>query len=314
MIRRAAKRVGQALGVLLLSLLVAEVVLRVLDLPPPSLPRLPVDPQNVPLNPLGLREPWSEVPARQPGELRVVVLGDSFVFGEGVADHETLPARLEALLAARLPERRVRVFNLGFRGADLAEESRRYAPLHDRLDPDLLLLVLYLNDLSPEMPADMLARLYGARERAGFLARHSWVVGHVWSRVRRAALGQEIIRHYRDTTVAALPAAFPAIGRQIVDLRHFVETDGVAFGMALYPWLVALDDYPLGAVHDRVRRFAEERGITFVDLLPAFRGESGESCRVAPADEHPNAAAHARAAAALAAALLPGLRSVSRDR
>ena len=310
----AAKRLAQALGLLFATFAVAEGTLRLIDLPPPPLVAPPHDVATVSLNRLGLREPWDEPPARESGELRVVVLGDSFVFGEGLSRAESLPVRLEAELAQRFSGRRVRVFNLGFPGADVFEEARRYAPLHDALAPDLLLLVVYLNDLSPEMPARLLDELYGAGERGTWLERSSWVVGHIVSRVRRRSLRGEILAHYRDSTLRELPRLFPAIARQLIDLRHFVETDGVAFHLALFPWLVQLDDYPLDAVHAHVARFAEEEAFSFLDLVDVFRGGDGEALRVAPADEHPGAAAVALAAGALADFLQPALAGRGRDR
>jgi hypothetical protein len=59
---------------------------------------------------------------RTPGSLRVVVLGDSFAYGVGVADTETLPARLEAALEQRGGDGEVEVINLGEPGIDTARE------------------------------------------------------------------------------------------------------------------------------------------------------------------------------------------------
>lgn len=63
------------------------------------------------LNRYGYRGPV--VPRKQRGELRVVMLGGSTVFGYGVAWNESVPAYLEEKLQARLP-RPVRVVNLGY--------------------------------------------------------------------------------------------------------------------------------------------------------------------------------------------------------
>ncbi len=54
---------------------------------------------DVRINALGMRGP--EIGARRPGEERVLMVGDSLVFGYGVEDEHALPARVEAELAAR---------------------------------------------------------------------------------------------------------------------------------------------------------------------------------------------------------------------
>lgn len=66
------------------------------------------------LNWRGFRGPT--VGRKQPGELRVAMLGGSTVFGYGVAWDETIPAVLERTLRAQLPNRPVSVVNLGLIG------------------------------------------------------------------------------------------------------------------------------------------------------------------------------------------------------
>lgn len=66
---------------------------------------------------------------KPPGAARILAIGDSFTFGEGVGDSETWPAQLEARLSG------VEVVNLGVHGyghdqmlITLREEARRYGP------------------------------------------------------------------------------------------------------------------------------------------------------------------------------------------
>ena len=58
-----------------------------------------------------------DFPARKPkGELRVACFGDSRTIGESLAENETYPARLQALLRDGFRDRPVRVLNLGTDG------------------------------------------------------------------------------------------------------------------------------------------------------------------------------------------------------
>lgn len=111
------------------------------------------------INALGLRGP--EVEARVPGELRVVALGDSMTFGVGVADADTLPARLEVELEGLLA-RPVTVFNTGHESYSTNQEVALLHELGERLDPDVVVLFWFFNDLNEEsIPAraEQLARL-----------------------------------------------------------------------------------------------------------------------------------------------------------
>jgi hypothetical protein len=96
------------------------------------------------LNRYGYRGPV--VGRKQPGELRVAMLGGSTVFGYGVAWNESIPAFLEEKLRARL-NRPVHVFNLGFNN----QGAFAFVPdLEDfaYLDYDVVVLYEGYNDLS----------------------------------------------------------------------------------------------------------------------------------------------------------------------
>lgn len=71
---------------------------------------------------------------------RVVCLGDSFTWGYGVQEHETYPARLQDLLAARYPKADVQVVNAGVPGYGTADELRFLRSRKELLDPDLVIL------------------------------------------------------------------------------------------------------------------------------------------------------------------------------
>ena len=96
------------------------------------------------LNRYGYRGPV--VGRKQPGELRVVMLGGSTVFGYGVAWNESIAAQLEPRLEQRLG-RTVTVVNLGFNN----EGAYAFLPnLEDfaYLDYDVIVLYEGYNDLA----------------------------------------------------------------------------------------------------------------------------------------------------------------------
>lgn len=104
------------------------------------------------ISPYGLRGP--EPPAKAPGEFRVLLLGDSFTFGRGVDDGETIAVHLETLLRDRVPGRPVTVVNGGCGGYAPWQAACLFAELGLPLEPDAVVLqVLMDNDI-----ADTLAR------------------------------------------------------------------------------------------------------------------------------------------------------------
>lgn len=99
----------------------------------------------VKVNGLGLRGP--EVPkTKAPGERRVLVLGDSMVYGQGVADDETVPAQLERALGRP----GTTVINGGLRAYSTAQELALLQELGERIRPDLVVLCWFWNDLDAD--------------------------------------------------------------------------------------------------------------------------------------------------------------------
>ncbi len=76
-----------------------------------------------------------------PGRKRILILGDSFMYGQGVRDTEILARRLEG----RIPG--IEVINTGVPGYDLGQEYLYYKNRGYRWHPDLVLVAFFVNDL-----------------------------------------------------------------------------------------------------------------------------------------------------------------------
>jgi lysophospholipase L1-like esterase len=95
------------------------------------------------INGAGLR--GEEVRPEGTFDKRILVLGDSLVFGHGVGDADSFPARLEAIFRER--GQRVEVLNGGVPGYGTDQSYQSFALRLRRLKPDLLIFAIYVNDL-----------------------------------------------------------------------------------------------------------------------------------------------------------------------
>jgi lysophospholipase L1-like esterase len=93
-------------------------------------------------NSLGLRHP--ELGVKADDEYRVLVLGDSITFCDYISFEEAVTHQLEDRLGGRVP--RVVVINAGLPGASASDELYHYLEIRDAVDPDLVLVGMYLND------------------------------------------------------------------------------------------------------------------------------------------------------------------------
>ena len=121
----------------------------------------------------GFRNSWP-----WPERAEIVILGDSMVFGHGVADDLAWPA----ILARSLPQNRV--INLGLLGAGPQQYLRVYETFGRKLQPKLLVVGVFLqNDFSDAETFDtweksgvggnqMVFRDFGRPERVSLSLRH----------------------------------------------------------------------------------------------------------------------------------------------
>jgi lysophospholipase L1-like esterase len=95
-------------------------------------------------NSKGLRD--EEYPYQKPeGTYRILVLGDSFAYGDGVRRSEAFPEMLESLLKEHGS---FEVINTGVMGYGLTQETLYYETEGYKYEPDLVMLVFYDNDLT----------------------------------------------------------------------------------------------------------------------------------------------------------------------
>lgn len=114
-----------------------------------------IPPTSMRVNRHGARGPDFEV-AKPPGTLRVAAVGDSFTFGQGVEMEHAFVSVAEASLAAE--GRAVQMLNFAVpgHGTPQAVAQVRHRAVH--FDPDVVLLAVFPNDLTPrEMTCGILA-------------------------------------------------------------------------------------------------------------------------------------------------------------
>ena len=232
----------------------------------------------VTMNALGLR--GAEVPeAKAAGEVRVLVLGDSLTYGQGVADEDTVPARLEDALRASAPDRTWRVVNAGHRGYTLSQSLGLFEELGTRIAPDVVLLLWYWNDLDFVDAGAIHKRLSGSGPvtfdvNAPFegLTALRW---HGKQLLRRSALIM-YVHELRKSTGGLPPAAYGQKGLEALGgfLDEFIARCAALGARPVFA--IVPDVGSLSAPHwtdpivQGAATIANERGLEVVELKPAL--------------------------------------------
>jgi lysophospholipase L1-like esterase len=161
------------------------------------------------INALGMR--GADVPAaRAPGRLRVLCIGDSITYGEGMAnDADTYPAQLQAAFAAR-GRSDVEVLNAGVTGYGSRQCAQQLAELLPRTHPDLVLCCVGWDDVT-------FARLRGWHPAV------DWVTPcHAWT-FDESYLVDYVERHLLHWPRPADPRALDLFEREVSGMIRLCE-------------------------------------------------------------------------------------------
>ena len=253
---------------------------------------------DVTTNAHGLRGP--EIPyARSKNTRRIVYLGDSVTFGYMVARWEdTFPYVIESRL--RREQWEVETVNSGVGGYSpwqeltwLRDEGLRYAP-------DLVVLGFVLNDVTEKFT---LVRYGGAAEsrqlRDSF---HSWKE-HILGHSALVYQTRKLVREFKARRKLGRDLRLGAIQQERVNVQtliHEPESEGVQLAwnvtleslqeiadlcagqeieliIAMFPFTMQFNLPNAAAPQKRLAGWADDRGITTVDLLPALEDSMATS-------------------------------------
>jgi len=262
------------------------------------------------------------------GTSRILAIGDSFTEAREVERDEGFTAVLERLLAVDVP---VEVINAGRSGLGAAEE---YLVLHHfgiARQPDLVIQAFFMNDVQDdawrrdriEWDADGLpVRMLGVRSDFVVFVRDSAArLPFVW---KRKLVARDLVDDPEADPFWALRHAgntesekqWATTLRMIEGAARLSEQHGAEYLLVVIPFGDQVDPTVLSPVaqawdlgelasgrapQDRIVRFASERGIAVLDLLPSLSllarsEEAGEAGLYFPHDGHWTSRGHRAAA------------------
>jgi lysophospholipase L1-like esterase len=257
-------------------------------------------------NHLGFRE--REIPPRQPGRYRIVVVGDSFTWGQGVEAPERFSNQMESALGPSYE-----VFNFGRPGNNLPEHL---AVLQQALpvSPDFVLVQLYINDFETRamkrpQPYALLPRGTDRSFRRRFVTYD--LLSKQWALLQETVGLCESYQAYMARNL--LDPAAPQAVETVASLHRIIDAAAAAkvpLGFVIFPAYDRMgprgSNYPFGYLHDRIRGVCADAKVPCLDLLGVFsQVPDPRTLWVSPFDAHPSAAAHHRAATEIVAHFAP---------
>jgi hypothetical protein len=286
-----------------------------------SNPRGYFEPGNVvrhATNSAGFRGPeFTE--GKPPRTVRLVFMGDSFTFGEGVHFEDTFPEATARLLQKEFADRSIgfESRNFGVGGYNIGQSLSVLKNLAVASSPDVVVLAYVLNDAEPMLLGFDPVRMRPVRrQRTSKIAEgvsDDLPPDSAFYRLRIVQLAwrtRKVLERSRQTEAFYRALYEPGAEgwrnarRALHEMAKVCEAEKIPLVVMIFPILHELDDgHPFLDLYAEVAASAEASGARVLDLFPGFRGRSARSLWVHPTDQHPNERAHGIAAEQLTAFL-----------
>ena len=262
---------------------------------------------HIQTNDQGFRDRQAHIPPKQPGEYRIVVLGDSFTFGPGVEYDHLYTTLLGSRLARSHPQ--VKVINLAVEGYNIIQYEAVLEEVGLKLQPDLVLLAMFpVNDFEMDDYEHHRALAGGAQVQLPWYL--SFYVYRAYLH-RIPEIAEKVLHR-----AAPQPSGGPDLGWQ-ENVAALKQIQALTLSYKL-PLRVALLPHTKGfatqqKIFARVEEVCAKEHLQCFDLLESMRaaGVHDGALVLNAIDSHPNDEYHRLMAGQLAARLEPTLRRAS---
>jgi len=240
------------------------------------------------INSHGMRGP-ERGPAKPAGVRRVLVLGDSVVFGLGLEDDaDTLPAALERELAERTGLA-LECLGAAVCGWSTWQHQRFLESEGERWEPDLVLLGFVLNDVTERLGlagsggGGQGAQLASATDaHLGWLAESglyltlrqlgSWLAERRDPAVLRARTDRLTPYHLLlQPEAERVQEAWPPVLTELDSILAWCRARSLPLVLVVFPYTIQLASPEVDAPQRILAHFARVRGLPYLDLLPGLR-------------------------------------------
>lgn len=298
MLRRLVGNLSVAMGALLVSFIVGEIVLRLI-LPPPVVFKHPQETyvfdeligfrltpgqvgfthdKPVFTNSQGVRGP-EYGPEPPEGTFRVLAIGDSHTFGNGLVLADTWPGMLEQVGNRHGP--RVEVINGGLAATDTWQHDILGLRLAQRYNPDAVIVAVYINDVrEPFVPDERhVIRSNSRVQRVKYLLKRSAIVAATHDAYRGFRAGQALNgepnwdqKVIQGSDDPAIDRAWSQVETSLRSIRDWSNDMGIPLLVFALPHRAQVGGIMDSEVHgQKLRDITQRNGIQFLDLLTALK-------------------------------------------
>jgi hypothetical protein len=249
----------------------------------------------------------------QEGKGNILILGDSFTFGAGVADEETFVARLHDVLKTQ-----VSVINGGQPGYGLFQMEAALHRLGENLKPELVIAVIWQGDFLRRPPNENERASIRRTQALSRIIKNSVLLTHIYRMVEKAVIvfgAQRAVVHVGEGGKAEASADSYVKGLEddrpvLVRMNELAKTYGKGLVIVLWPKEGFVSHLPPAEVglaerlKDSLEKFSRESQIPFISVQPMLQAAKPIEQLVIAGDGHPTPIAHCLVAQTILKAII----------
>lgn len=246
------------------------------------------------INSQGLRD--KEYSSEKPSNTyRIVVLGDSFTFGDGIALEETYTKQLENILNEKLNDKNYEVINFGVDGYNTIQEAEVLKEKAIKFDPDLIIIGYLPNDaeISGQNKLDNTQEENEIKKSAyfkfmNFLNKYSRFVQYVRAKVLNLNLYHKGYISYFSEIYAEDSIEWQKNMESIKKIADIGKENNIPVLLIIIPIPAKFNNYHLGDIHEKVKIESINNDLYVLDTLAYFQNQELNEITVSMYNPHLN--------------------------
>ena len=257
-------------------------------------------------NRLGFREDELDETILTDGTARILFLGDSFTFGQGVPDgadrfSDIIERRLNTELAGNY-----HIYNAAKSGTEPHDWLGFLQQLYPIYKPHHIFAVFFLRDGTSICTSLRCYEPVIKGIKAKYTANFFYDYFHLGKFVGNTLVEREFTDYYSAQLIAGYLGSKDDTGQwheeqqALLEMQAFSQQHGLKLHLIIFPILFSLDEnYPYHQVEQEIIRFATAANMPVYSLTTGFMGQTDRTLWVSANDQHPNEKGHAVAAETL---------------
>jgi lysophospholipase L1-like esterase len=219
------------------------------------------------------------------GTKRVLALGDSFTWGDGLPADELITVKMEKLLLPDFPG--VEVINGSYSDANTGDEFRQLVRLVPIFKPDIVAVFFFTNDVLSKNREALSWRM-NLKE---YLRKHSKFFAFVYYKIKTkygGAVSKSLLpADYFDLDDSK--AGWVEFKKALLQIRDYCKERNIELQFVVIPTLTSLNkNYPYMELREKVVGFAKNSGIHTLDLFDCLSPFDPAKLWVSPENMHWN--------------------------